>query len=68
MTDAQPAPLPEWIAEILALWVPPDDYDARLSAVADGYLADLAKKGAPRPPTSVNSTPGPTTDRSKRTF
>lgn len=53
MTDANTNinPLPEWIAEILACWVPPQDYDARLSAVVDGYLADRARKiiSPPRP-------------------
>ncbi|GHJ30443.1 hypothetical protein TPA0910_48760 [Streptomyces hygroscopicus subsp. sporocinereus] len=44
VTDANPQEPPEWIAEILARWVPPPDYDARLSAVVDGYLADQVKK------------------------
>lgn len=44
MTDAQPCPLPDWIAQILARWVPPDDYDARMSAVVDGYLAESANE------------------------
>lgn len=29
-----------WIAEILDQWVPPEDYDERMAAVVDGYLAD----------------------------
>ena len=40
MTDADSQPLPDWIGEILDRWIPPEDYDARLSAVVDGYIAD----------------------------
>lgn len=47
MTDANADPLPEWIAEILDRWVPPDDYDARLSAVVVGYLADRTREITP---------------------
>ncbi|MFF8900515.1 hypothetical protein ACF082_23940 [Streptomyces lydicus] len=39
MTDAQAGPLSDWIADILARWVPPEDYDVRMAAVVDGYLA-----------------------------
>lgn len=46
MDSDAPTP-PEWIAEVLARWVPPADYDARLSAVVDGYLADQSNKITP---------------------
>lgn len=47
MTDADAHPLPEWITEVLDRWVPPEDYDARLSAVVDGYLADRGLEVTP---------------------
>ncbi|GAA2661172.1 hypothetical protein GCM10010400_19760 [Streptomyces aculeolatus] len=40
MTDPAPSSPPEWIARILERWVPPEDYDDRLSAVVDEYAAD----------------------------
>ncbi|MEU4850039.1 hypothetical protein [Streptomyces gilvosporeus] len=59
MTGAQPAPPPDWVADILARWVPPEDYDARMSAVVDGYLADTAKKARclPDPSRHQRATP-----------
>lgn len=39
MTDDNASTPPEWIQQILARWDPPEDYDARLAAVVDGYLA-----------------------------
>lgn len=48
MADEPSPTLPNWIAEILDRWVPPKDYDARLSAIVDGYITDQAKVISPR--------------------
>ncbi|WP_199548541.1 hypothetical protein [Streptomyces sp. N35] len=32
--------IPQWVAELLADWVPPDDYDVRLQAVLDSYIVE----------------------------
>ncbi|GGR22497.1 hypothetical protein GCM10010219_28900 [Streptomyces netropsis] len=47
MTDPSAQSPPEWISEILDRWVPPDDYDIRLNAVVDGYLAHQARAITP---------------------
>lgn len=47
--DTERAALPEWISQVLARWVPPDDYDARMAGVVDSYVADRLAASIPRP-------------------
>ncbi|WP_328822938.1 hypothetical protein [Streptomyces tendae] len=50
MTGEPVQPLPEWISEILCRWVPPKDFDTRMTAVIDSYLADRVKPETPASP------------------
>lgn len=40
MTEPGEGASAAWIAEILDQWVPPEDYDERMAAVVDGYMAE----------------------------
>lgn len=50
MADEMSPPLPDWISEVLDRWVPPEDYDARLSAIVDGYASDRSRAVSLREP------------------
>lgn len=48
MTERQGQSVPEWIAEIISRWVPPEDYDAQLSGVVAGYVTELRRTAETR--------------------
>ncbi|GAA5213231.1 hypothetical protein GCM10023323_53310 [Streptomyces thinghirensis] len=50
MADEPVQPLPDWLSEILCRWVPPKDFDPRMTAVIDSYLADRVKLETPASP------------------